>query len=99
MIIVAGEFEFTPGKDAEVVAAMVDMMNETAKEEGCVHYRFYRDVEREHVYHVYEEWETDPHLDAHAASAHMQVFKAALGAIGIVRREVAKREGGPPTAL
>lgn len=99
MIIVAGIFEFTPGHDDAVRAAMIDMMNESAKEDGCHHYRFYRDVETPSIYHVYEEWESDAHLAAHAASDHMKVFRAALGEIGVVNRDVHKREGGPATKL
>ena len=99
MIIVSGEFAFTPGKDDEVRAAMIDMMTETAKEAGCIHYRFYRDVEHSDRYHVYEEWETNAHLDAHAASAHMAVFREALGEIGVLKRDVKKMETGESTKL
>lgn len=99
MIIVSGHFTFTPGHDDAIRAAMIDMMTESAKEDGCHHYRFYRDVETPEVYHVYEEWESDAHLAAHAASAHMQVFRAKLGEIGVAHREVHKREGGAPTAI
>ena len=59
MLVVTGEFRFEPGKDDALRAAMVDMMNESAKEAGCHHYRFYRDVENPEVYRVYEEWESD----------------------------------------
>lgn len=99
MIVVAGEFAFTPGKDDEVRAAMIDMMNETAKEAGCIQYRFYRDVEHADRYHVYEEWETDAHLADHAASAHMQTFRAALGKIGVAKRDVKKMEVDETTKL
>ena len=99
MIVVAGEFAFTPGQDEAVRAAMIDMMNETAKEAGCIHYRFYRDVEHPDRYHVYEEWETDAHLAAHAASAHMGSFREALGKIGVVKRDVKKMKAGAATSL
>ncbi|MEM6622594.1 MAG: antibiotic biosynthesis monooxygenase [Pseudomonadota bacterium] len=99
MIIVAGHFKFTPGHDDAIRAAMIDMMNESAKEDGCHHYRFYRDVEDPSVYHVYEEWESDAHLAAHAASAHMKVFRGKLGEIGVEMRDVSKREGGEATKI
>jgi quinol monooxygenase YgiN len=99
MIVVTGEFRFQPGKDAAVRAAMVDMMNETAKEAGCLHYRFYRDVEQPEHYRVYEEWETDAHLADHAASAHMAVFRERLKEIGVVSRKVKKMEAGAATEL
>ena len=99
MIVVTGEFRFTEGRDADIRAAMVDMMNETAREAGCLHYRFYRDVENPEVYRVYEEWESDAHLADHAASAHMQVFRGRLKEIGVVSRRVKKMEAGAATDL
>ena len=99
MIVVTGEFRFEPGKDDAVRAAMVDMMNETAKEAGCLHYRFYRDVERPEIYRVYEEWESDAHLADHAASAHMKVFRGRLKEIGVISREVKKMQAGAATKL
>jgi quinol monooxygenase YgiN len=99
MIVVTGEFRFQPGKDDAVRAAMVVMMNETAKEAGCLHYRFYRDVENPDAYRVYEEWESDAHLADHAASEHMKVFRGRLKEIGVVSRDVKKMEAGSATQL
>ena len=99
MIVVTGEFRFQPGKDEAVRAAMVDMMNMTAKEAGCLHYRFYRDVEHPEHYRVYEEWESARHLADHAASAHMKVFRGRLGEIGVVSRKVKKMDAGPATEI
>lgn len=99
MIIVTGEFRFQDGQGAAVLAAMVDMMNETAKEAGCLHYRFYRDVEHPERYRVYEEWESEAHLADHAASGHMKVFRQRLGDIGVVSRKVKKMEAGSATEL
>jgi quinol monooxygenase YgiN len=99
MIVVTGEFRFAEGRDGDVRAAMIDMMNETAKEAGCLHYRFYRDVENPGAYRVYEEWESDAHLADHAASAHMQVFRSRLKEIGVVSRRVKKMEAGPATEI
>ena len=99
MIVVTGEFRFADGSEDAVRAAMIEMMNETAKEAGCLHYRFYRDVEKPGVYRVYEEWESEAHLADHAASAHMQVFRARLKEIGVVSRRVKKMEAGSATEI
>ncbi len=99
MLVVTGEFRFEPGKDDAVRAAMVDMMNESAKEAGCHHYRFYRDVENPEIYRVYEEWESDQHLADHGASAHMKEFRGRLKEIGVVSRDVKKMEAGSATKL
>ncbi len=99
MIVVTGEFRFTEGKDDAVRAAMIDMMNESNKEAGCHHYRFYRDVEKPEIYRVYEEWELDKHLADHAASAHMKVFRGRLKEIGVTSRKVKKMEAGSFTEI
>ena len=99
MIIVSGEFEFEAGEDEAVRAAMIDMMNETAKEDGYIHYRFYRDVENPEIYHVYEEWASAEALGAHAKSAHMATFREALGKIGVKRRDVKMMEAGEAKRL
>ena len=99
MLVVTGEFRFEPGKEEALRAAMVDMMNESAREAGCLHYRFYRDVEHPGIYRVYEEWENDQHLADHAASAHMKVFRGRLKEIGVVSRKVKKMEAGAATEL
>lgn len=99
MIIVAGEFEIAEKDVAAAKAAMIDMAAETAKEAGCVHYRFYQDVEHPTHLHVYEEWETLEHLDAHAKSAHMGVFRGIMGGLELISRNVKRMEAGPSTPL
>jgi quinol monooxygenase YgiN len=99
MIVVTGEFRFQPGKDEALRAAMVDMMNESNREAGCLHYRFYRDVENPEIYRVYEEWESDAHLADHAASAHMKVFRERLKEIGVASRDVKKMDAGAATKI
>jgi quinol monooxygenase YgiN len=99
MLVVTGEFRFQPGRDDALRAAMVDMMNESNREAGCLHYRFYRDVENPEVYRVYEEWESERHLADHAASEHMKVFRGRLKEIGVVSRAVKKMEAGPATTI
>lgn len=99
MIVVSGEFHIDT-KDIEAArTAMIAMAAETAKEDGCIHYRFYQDVEHPDRFHVYEEWKSDAHLAAHAASAHMQVFRGEMGALTVISRAVKKMEAGPQTAL
>lgn len=99
MIIVTGQFELpADGVDAAKAAAS-DMMRETAKEDGCIHYRFYQDVEVATTFRVYEEWESEARLKAHFDTPHMAVFRAALGEIGLVSRKVKMIEPGKVTDL
>jgi len=90
MIVVAGEFYIGEDSIETVRAAMIEMAAETAKEDGCIHYRFYQDVEFPDRFHVYEEWESDAHLAAHAASDHMQVYRGKLANAKMISRDVKK---------
>jgi len=98
MIIVTGEFELEPGAIDAVRPAAIEMMRETAKEDGCRYYRFYADVEHPHLVRVYEEWDSRAALEAHMQTPHMKVWREAL--VGkIVSRAVKTIEGGTITPL
>ncbi len=94
MIVVSGEFLIGTDSIEAARVAMIAMAAETAKEDGCIHYRFYQDIEFPDRFHVYEEWESDAHLAAHAASAHMQVFRGAMGELNLISRKVKKMTAG-----
>ncbi|MEO0681097.1 MAG: putative quinol monooxygenase [Pseudomonadota bacterium] len=99
MIIVAGWMEVeADGADAAEALART-MMAETRKEDGCVIYDITRSLEHPGRFHVYEEWQSLPALEAHFATPHMATFRAGLGALNVTGRSVARREGGEPTTL
>lgn len=99
LVIVTGEFEIEMEDLNAVKAAMQIMATETAKEDGCIHYRFYQDIQHPEWLHVYEEWESEAHLAAHAASAHMATFRATLADLGVKTRYVRKIRGEPGEML
>ena len=88
MIVISGFIEVAEASIEGARAAVIPMMTESGKEDGCIRYRFYQDVEHAHLFHVYEEWETAAHLKAHAESAHMKVFRAAMGDLDVKSRDV-----------
>lgn len=88
MIVISGFIEINPDHIEQARAAVLPMMTESGKEDGCIRYRFYQDVEHGHLFHVYEEWETGAHLKAHGESAHMKVFRAAMGELDVKSRDV-----------
>lgn len=89
MIVVTGTFEIKPDGVATAIAAMADMVADTVKEDGCIVYKFWQDPAASNQFRVYEEWETDAHLAAHAATAHMATFRGKLGDV-LVSRAVKK---------
>ncbi|MEM9139847.1 MAG: putative quinol monooxygenase [Pseudomonadota bacterium] len=99
MIVVSGVFQMPVESVEDAKAAMRAMMKETLKEPGCIVYQFTQSIDDPGQFRVYEEWESHAHLDAHAATGHMAVFRAALSALGDIKRDVKKIEAGAVTAL
>jgi len=78
MILVSGEVEIRPEHRDEAVDLARWMMAETARETGCLTYRFYADLENPDRIRVFELWESQSALDAHIASEHMAEFNRRL---------------------
>ena len=92
MIIVSGEIELDAAKADRVMDAAKAMMAETRKEDGCISYCFYQSLENPGTFRVFEEWESLDHLKAHFEAPHMADWRAALGEIGIERRDIKRYE-------
>ncbi len=99
MIVVTGLIVVHPDDMDAVRSAAIVMMDETAKEQGCITYRFYEDLEHHGRMRVYEEWESEAALEAHIQSEHMQAWRAALGALRVLSRDVKVFEAGPARSL
>ncbi|MEM9050399.1 MAG: putative quinol monooxygenase [Pseudomonadota bacterium] len=99
MIVVTGEIEIDPAQIETLRAAAITMMEETAKEAGCEFYRFYQDLEHPGRLRVYEEWESEAHLQAHMETAHMAVWRSALAEIDIKSRKIQVLTGAAARAL
>ena len=99
MIAVTGTFQIGDGDIEEAKAVAIAMMKETEKEDGCICYRFYQDLEKPDMFRVYEEWESEDALKAHFNAPHMAVFREALGKINLISRDVKKMEIASVSAL
>ena len=82
MIIVAGTIRIEGEHREAAIVAMANMMAETRKEDGCVSYTFSADVHDEAVFHLFEEWKSKEHLEAHFQAPHMADFQAASAELG-----------------
>lgn len=88
MIVVTGEITVRPEDVERVRPHAIRMMEETAKEAGCIFYRFYEDLGRPGHIRVYEEWESLEALKAHGAAPHMAVWRGELARIGLLSRRI-----------
>ncbi len=81
MIVVQGDFTIKAGKRDAAIAAMVKVQTATQQEAGCIRYNFYADLEDSNKFIVYEEWESQAHLNAHLSAEnpppHMVEFREA----------------------
>jgi len=96
MIVVTGEVEVAPTAVEAMKSAAAEMAQATRAEDGCIRYGFWQDIENDTRFRVYEEWESLAALTAHFDTPHMANFRAAMGAAGLVSRNIVRFEAGPP---
>jgi len=95
MLIVTGIITVSSLEDVQRARpAIAQMVAETMQEDGCIAYDFWQHPEDPTRFRVYEEWRDRPALDAHSASAHMGVFRAALAKLGPMTRDLVTIEAG-----
>ena len=82
MIIVAGTIRIEAEHREPAIVAMANVMAETRKEDGCISYTFSADFQDESLFHLFEEWESQEHLDAHLKAPHIDDFRAASAELG-----------------
>ena len=99
MIIVTARMELDPADVETAKAAAIVMMDETAKEDGCIFYRFHADLEHPGRFLAYEEWESVDALRAHMAAPHMATWRGVLGGLTVLSREIKIFEAGPAVEL
>ncbi len=68
MVIVTGRFEVAPEDRAAFIASKEDAMRRSRGEQGCITYVFAADPLEPGLVHLYERWESQADLDAHAAA-------------------------------
>lgn len=78
MVVVSGVVRLQSGKRDQAIDLARWMMAETAKEDGCLVYRFSSDLTDPDLLYVYEEWASEEALAAHGESAHMARFRERL---------------------
>ncbi len=88
MLIVAGTVRLKPGTAERVRPHMDKMLAGSRAEPGCITYSYAYDVQDPELIRVFEEWQSKEDLDAHFQTLHMAEWRAALGDVGIVERNI-----------
>ncbi len=88
MIVVAGYLRLTSGSFEAIRPHMLVMIAASRAEPGCLAYSYARDVVDPDTIRVFETWNSQEDLDRHFTTPHLKAWRAALGEIGIERRDL-----------
>lgn len=80
-VTVVAHVRAKPGKEDEVKQALQVLVEPTRREDGCLNYDLHQSDDDAALFVFYENWTSKEHLAAHAASAHIQAFRARAGEI------------------
>ncbi len=78
LLTVVAEMQAKPGKEDALRRATLALIEPTRREDGCVQYDLHVHTTDPARFVFYENWTSQAHLDRHAASAHVQEFRAAI---------------------
>lgn len=68
---------------------LLELVEQTRKEQGCLEYRLHQDLERPETFFFYENWESPEALEQHVRSSHFNCYLAATEGL-IVEKTVSK---------
>jgi quinol monooxygenase YgiN len=81
VIVVVGRVQTDAGRRAELIRVGQTVARASRTEAGCIGYRLYADTEQEDAFVFIEEWEDEPALRRHFATAHIAEFMRAMPAL------------------
>ena len=90
MLILAGTIRVGAGKREAALAPVLQMVEATRAEPGCLEYSFAFDAVDDHLLRIFEVFIDDAALAAHRASSHMQSWRAIMPELGISGRDMSE---------
>jgi quinol monooxygenase YgiN len=73
-ITVVATFQAKPGKESELMKALISLVAPTRKETGCLNYDLHVSPGDPAKFLFHENWTSKAELDAHLKSPHIQVL-------------------------
>ena len=74
LVSVVAEVKAKPGREAELRAALLELIEPTRREDGCVQYDLHVHTSDPARFVFYENWTSQEALGRHAASAHLRAL-------------------------
>ncbi len=87
-LTVVATFQAKPGKEAELKAALINLVAPTRKEAGCLNYDLHRLPADPGKFLFHENWTSKAHLDAHLQSPHIKTLLPRLGDLAMGLPEI-----------
>ena len=88
MIVVTGYLRLEPAALQALRPLAEKTVWATRAEDGCIVYAFSEDLAEPGLMRIYEEWESQAHLDAHGQTAHIAAWREAVRGVQILEREL-----------
>lgn len=88
MLVVTGLLGVAPDRIDDLRPHIADLVTASRRDPGCLLYAWAEDFLEPGTIRMIEHWESRPHFDAHDMSLHAETWKAALAAVGLLRREM-----------
>jgi len=99
MLIVAGTYQIDPADIPAFRDAATVMMAATAEEPGCREYTFSVSVAEPGTVKLFEIWDSEQDLAEHFEMPHMADYRAKLGELNILSRDVSRYDVSGSHAL
>lgn len=74
MIMVRTILNVLPEKKKEVLLTLLSLIDLPEKENGCLSYGIFADIEDENIFNLISEWQTRQHLEHHMRSDRFSVL-------------------------
>lgn len=75
-LVIIAKITAVEGQSEAAKAALLELVEPTRKEAGCIQYDFHQDLKSPDLFYAYEQWETMEHLAAHGKSDHILAMRA-----------------------
>lgn len=99
MIIVSGTATVSAGALAKAKDAMTKVIEATRREDGCLYYSYGVDVMTPDTIIILEYWKDWASLEKHFTEPHMAEWIKAIGAAGVISRDIKACEAGETRPL
>jgi len=91
-LTVIATFVARPGKEAELRAALSDLVAPTRTEAGCINYDLHAASDNPAKFLFHESWTSKAHLDAHLQSPHIKALLPRIDELCVAFPEISTWE-------